>query len=415
MGVGLHFLELTADADQSDKMQEADSGDALRNISLDGIVYTSVFNPCDDRKNWIDMVKAFCAAFQDVEDTTLVLKMTHHSVSSFLGRLHFLFQQMWPFKCRIVALHGYLDDAEYEKLIAATSFYVNAARCEGLCLPLMEFMSCGKPAIAPATHHRADYVEQSSTLLVQSGVEPAIWPHDPRELFRALKYRIDWESLMNAYRHSYEIVKNKPEAYRENGRSRQAEMKDYSALSTEKAIAEIFGCEINFMVIIVHSVESKREALPPISAVSDYSYYFVLKKYRPVLEKFAFVVEIRNPAIEVDVIYRNCKARGEPCLFLSFTPPFMTMMDLACPTISSVFAWEYMTLPTDVEEIPATIGGPYLANTGAPLPIPVLPCGPFSTPWARIIRHGLFPRLYGTIMQNYTGKKIPLPDPMDLI
>ncbi len=232
MGVGLHFLELTADADQSDKMQEADSGDALRNISLDGIVYTSVFNPCDDRKNWIDMVKAFCAAFQDVEDTTLVLKMTHHSVSSFLGRLHFLFQQMWPFKCRIVALHGYLDDAEYEKLIAATSFYVNAARCEGLCLPLMEFMSCGKPAIAPCHTSLADYVEQSSTLLVQSGVEPAIWPHDPRELFRALKYRIDWESLMNAYRHSYEIVKNKPEAYREMAEAARLKMKDYSALST---------------------------------------------------------------------------------------------------------------------------------------------------------------------------------------
>lgn len=96
----------------------------------------------------------------------------------------------------------------------------------------MEFMSCGKPAIAPCHTSLADYVEQSSTLLVQSGVEPAIWPHDPRELFRALKYRIDWESLMNAYRHSYEIVKNKPEAYREMAEAARLKMKDYSALST---------------------------------------------------------------------------------------------------------------------------------------------------------------------------------------
>jgi glycosyltransferase involved in cell wall biosynthesis len=240
MGVGLHFMELTAAAGQSDKMQEADSGDALCRVSLDGIVYTSVFNPGDDRKNWIDMVKAFCAAFQDVEDATLVLKMTHHSVSSFLGRLHFLFQQMWPFKCRIIALHGYLDDAEYEKLIAATSFYVNAARCEGLCLPLMEFMSCGKPAIAPCHTSLADYVEKSSTLIVQSGVEPAIWPHDPRELFRALKYRIDWESLMNNYRQSYDIVKNKPDVYRGMAEAARLKMKEYSSVDAVKKQLQTF-------------------------------------------------------------------------------------------------------------------------------------------------------------------------------
>jgi len=229
MGIGLHSIELSAAAGQSDKMQEADSRDSLRRVSLDGVVYTSVFNPDDARKNWADMVKSFCAAFQDVEDATLVLKMTHHSVESFLGKLHLLLQQMWPFKCRIVALHGYLDDVEYEKLIAATSFYVNTSRCEGLCLPLMEFMSCGKPAIAPCHTSLADYVEKSSTLIVQSGVVPAIWPHDPRQLFRTLQYRIDCESLMNAYRQSYEIVKNKPDAYRGMAKAAMLKMKDYSS------------------------------------------------------------------------------------------------------------------------------------------------------------------------------------------
>ena len=39
---------------------------------------------------------------------------------------------------------------------------------------------------------------------------------------------------MNAYRHSYEIVKNKPEAYREMAEAARLKMKDYSALSTVK-------------------------------------------------------------------------------------------------------------------------------------------------------------------------------------
>jgi glycosyltransferase involved in cell wall biosynthesis len=240
MAVGLHYLELSADAGRTDQMQQTDSGDSPRHVSVEGVVYTSVFNPGDDRKNWIDMVKAFCAAFQDVEDATLVLKMTHHSLSSFLGRLHFMYQQMWPFKCRIIALHGYLDEAEYEKLIASTSFYVNAARCEGLCLPLMEFMSCGKPAIAPCHTSLADYVEESSTLIVRSGVEPAIWPHDPRDLFRALRYRIDWESLMNVCRQSYDIFKNKPDVYRGMAEAARLKMKEYSSIDTVKKQLKTF-------------------------------------------------------------------------------------------------------------------------------------------------------------------------------
>ena len=36
---------------------------------------------------------------------------------------------------------------------------MNASRCEGLYLPLMEFMSCGTPAIAPDHSAMADYMD----------------------------------------------------------------------------------------------------------------------------------------------------------------------------------------------------------------------------------------------------------------
>jgi glycosyltransferase involved in cell wall biosynthesis len=234
MGIGLRHIEISVDPEGGVPTPQGEVKEDVRKATLAGVVYTSVFNPGDDRKNWTDLVKGFCMAFQDVEDATLVLKMTHHALSSFLGKLHFLLQQMWPFKCRIVALHGYLEDSEYEKLIAATAFYVNTSRCEGLCLPLMEFMACGKPAIAPCNTSLADYVDASNTLIVQSSVEPGIWPHDPRRLFRALRYRIDWWSLVSAYRKSYAIVKNQPEIYQGMAESAMLKMKAYSSNSMVK-------------------------------------------------------------------------------------------------------------------------------------------------------------------------------------
>src|SRR5207253_10564958 len=116
-----------------------------RELVLDGVVYTSVFNPSDGRKNWEDMLSAFCVSFREVEDATLVLKLTHHDAEEALSDiLHHLYKNQ-PYRCRIVLIYGYLADPDYERLVQATSYVVNTSYGEGQCLPLMEFMSCGKP------------------------------------------------------------------------------------------------------------------------------------------------------------------------------------------------------------------------------------------------------------------------------
>lgn len=127
-------------------------------LQLDGVVYTSVFNPYDGRKNWKDMISAFCTTFREVSDATLVLKLTHHDIANALtDMLHHLYKNQF-YRCRIVLIHGYLADADYEALVQATSYVVNSSYGEGQCLPLMEFMSCGKPAIAPVNTAMADYI-----------------------------------------------------------------------------------------------------------------------------------------------------------------------------------------------------------------------------------------------------------------
>lgn len=229
MGIGLRSIEITGQTDGEAKGAVRQENHSARPIKLDGVVYASVFNPIDGRKNWKDILTAFCAAFQDVEDATLVLKMTHNALSSFLGKLHLLMQQLAPFKCRILALHGYLEPGEYEKLIAATDYYVNASRSEGLCLPLMEFMACGKPALSPDHTAMADYLDSSSSFIIDSSLEPTVWPHDSRPVFRAMYYRINWESLVNAYRQSYHIAKNQPDVYRNMAQAAISQIKTFAS------------------------------------------------------------------------------------------------------------------------------------------------------------------------------------------
>lgn len=182
-------------------------------LRLDGVVYTSVLNPNDGRKNWEDLLGVFCWHFRDVEDATLVLKITFKDAELILREiLHHIYMQT-PLKCRVVLIHGFLSDPDYERLVQATSYAVNSSHGEGQCLPLMEFMSCGKPGIAPLNTAMLDYITAENAFPVECGEEPTFWPHDPRQAFRTLRYPIDWDSLLAAYRDSYAVAKYDPQRY----------------------------------------------------------------------------------------------------------------------------------------------------------------------------------------------------------
>jgi glycosyltransferase involved in cell wall biosynthesis len=186
---------------------------AEQELLLDGVVYTSVFNPGDGRKNWEDMLSAFCVSFRDVEDATLVLKLTHHDAEEALSDiLHHLYKNQ-SYRCRIVLIYGYLADPDYERLVQATRYVVNTSYGEGQCLPLMEFMSCGKPAVAPRTTAMIDYLSADNAFLIESTDELTAWPHDPRRAFRTLRYVTNWASLCAAYKASYDVAKNHPARY----------------------------------------------------------------------------------------------------------------------------------------------------------------------------------------------------------
>jgi len=192
-----------------------------------GVVYVSVFNPDDGRKNWHQLITAFCWALRDVEDATLVLKMTQNDLSTYYVELLTLLSQLSPFSCRVVVMHGFLEDEQFARLYGAASFYVNASRCEGLCLPLMEFMSCARPAIAPDHTAMRDYIDASVAFIVKSSREPTIWPEDSRILYRTLRHRPDWGSLKLAYEQSYAMARHQPQAYQAMAEAANERMRRY--------------------------------------------------------------------------------------------------------------------------------------------------------------------------------------------
>lgn len=199
-------------------------------ISVSGVVYTTVLNPADSRKNWVELITAFCWAFKDSGDATLIVKMTHHDLEYYRIVLMTLLSRLAPFSCRVIVLHGFLEDAQYRQLIDASSYYVNASSGEGLCLPLMEFLSAGKPAIAPTHTAMADYVDEKLAFLVSCSIEPFCWPHDPTGIFMTHRHRLNWQSLVEAYQHSYQVAKEDPQRYRAMARQADARMQTFASI-----------------------------------------------------------------------------------------------------------------------------------------------------------------------------------------
>ncbi|MGC3292772.1 glycosyltransferase family 1 protein, partial [Pseudomonas aeruginosa] len=88
-------------------------------VVVDGVVYVSVFNPLDGRKYRHHLITAYCWAFRDTSDATLVLKMTQSDLTTYHVYLLTVLSQVYPFDCVVVSVLGYLDAAEYARLYGA--------------------------------------------------------------------------------------------------------------------------------------------------------------------------------------------------------------------------------------------------------------------------------------------------------
>jgi glycosyltransferase involved in cell wall biosynthesis len=183
-------------------------------INISGTIYTTVLNPLDGRKNWPDIVTAFCHALSDRSDATLILKFTSKTPRVWLANFIELLCSLPKIQCRIIMINGFIDENSYETLARNTTYTVNASTGEGQCLPLMEYMSAGCPAVSPRHTGMEDYIDSNNAFIVKASLQPKPWPDDTRGLYRTYSHRVCWESLSNCFDESYNVVNNHPKRYK---------------------------------------------------------------------------------------------------------------------------------------------------------------------------------------------------------
>lgn len=174
-------------------------------LTLTGLVYTTIFNPGDERKNYRDALTAFLTAFRDRPDATLVIKLAtsphreHHEVGVLRGVYRML---GLTHCCRVAVVTDYLNDDQMTALIRSTTFYINTSHAEGACLPLQRALAGGRPAIAPNHTAMADYIDGAVGFVPRSHLEPTCWPHDPERRLETTRYRLVWSDLVACFRAS---------------------------------------------------------------------------------------------------------------------------------------------------------------------------------------------------------------------
>jgi hypothetical protein len=82
-------------------------------------------------------------------------------------------------------------------------------------------MAAGRPAIACAHPALTDYIHDRSAFVVTSHSEPTSYPVYPLDRYATRRQHVDWQSLHDQIRNSYDVARNDQEEYRlRSGRAR---------------------------------------------------------------------------------------------------------------------------------------------------------------------------------------------------
>lgn len=203
-------------------------------LLLDGVTYSFVFNPKDGRKEWMDAVTAFVDAFEHEPRATLILKLIQSDLRTGAPMVWKAISALGRFDCRIVIIQAHLDGDAYDSLIARPSYVLNSSRGEGQCLPLLESMSAGVPAVAPNHTAMADYVTDENSFVVEFTTAWGSWPHDPRAALRCFTFPVRWESLRQQFLASFDCATSDKDRYARKAERAYELTRDFCSLETTR-------------------------------------------------------------------------------------------------------------------------------------------------------------------------------------
>jgi glycosyltransferase involved in cell wall biosynthesis len=202
-------------------------------LELSGVVYTSIFNPIDGRKNWQDLLTGFLLALGDRDDATLVIKLITQRADAAERLIRFYRTRDIPHRCKILITCDFMSDEQMLQLAEGTTFYLQTTKAEGNCLPLMNYLAAGRPGVSPSHSAISDYFDRDIGFVVDSHPEPSAWPHDRRLHTRTTWARLVWPSLCEQLQASYRMAKYAPQSYAAmaaHGRQRIHDWASYAAV-----------------------------------------------------------------------------------------------------------------------------------------------------------------------------------------
>jgi glycosyltransferase involved in cell wall biosynthesis len=203
-----------------------------RRLELSGLIYLSVFNFSDRRKNPRDLLTAFLTTFRERRDVTLVLKLATNPLSE-RAEVEQLIEMYRSFGlthlCRVVAITDFLEPDVLRSLHGAAAYYINTSRAEGACLPLQEALAAGRPAVAPTHTAMADYLDADVAFPIRSSAEPAAWPHDPDQRSTTTWARLSWTSLCDCLRESASVAEDDRSRYDRMARAARERMQSQAS------------------------------------------------------------------------------------------------------------------------------------------------------------------------------------------
>jgi hypothetical protein len=201
-------------------------------LELSGIIYTSILNPFDIRKNWRGLVEGFLRGLRDQADAMLVVKLAVsrtmrqealHNLLTFYQRLGL------RHRCRLAIVADYLSDEQMLRLTAASAYYVNTSTAEGACLPLQDYLAAGRPGIAPAHTAMAEYLDDKLAVLIDSHPEPTYWPWDPERRITTSWHKLEVDEIAARLRSSHELIVRDRQRYRDMAATGRERMRGFAS------------------------------------------------------------------------------------------------------------------------------------------------------------------------------------------
>jgi glycosyltransferase involved in cell wall biosynthesis len=205
-------------------------------LEISGIVYTTILNPCDRRKNWTDLLTGYLLALRDCADAQLVVKLVVSPdwEAEALAEVLAGYRDIGiSHRCRLAFITAYLSEKQLLQLTAASTYYLNTSHAEGSCLPLQSFMAAGRPAVAPANSGMADSLDDRCGFPVESHPEPARSPLDPSGGLTTRWHRLVWQSLHDRLQESYRVARESLAHYRAVGSAARSRMTN---LASQEAV-----------------------------------------------------------------------------------------------------------------------------------------------------------------------------------